>query len=479
MKFVNRNILLLSFFWLSSLGQAASIQPLPTTLATQDLIKQLQLLLIADDNEKLNQLKKEYSEISLSSPLPLSVLTSQLAQYWQMDTLNFQSSSLVEQANSLKPEHRFYKVLRERVFYLYQKQRSMQATSQSWSRLSLDRLIKPKESHPMIKDIRHRLFLLGDLKTTSRIGNLYDAELTAAVSSFQQRHGLNVDGIIGRQTLFWLNLSLADRAKLLARNFIRQEQWYKSSGDDYLLVNIPQFQLTLVHAGNQVLTSKVTVGRIYRTTKLIQSEIANLVINPGWNVPYTILRKDLLPKLQKDIHYLSVKNYQVFDQSNQPLLLDKYDMKRVAAGDFPYRVYQKPGPKNPLGNFKLHFDNPYSIYLHDTPQRKQFDLAVRALSSGCVRVEKAQQIARWLAFNRATNQSLWNKAINEGEKTQWLKLSKPMPVYIVYWTAWADEKDLLPHYRQDIYGWETNTDHFAKKWIKPQKHPKLAINSIN
>lgn len=447
----------------------------------QQLSEQLQLIAIADkrlatyqqNNIQSNSLSLELlSETSGNDYserlLPLPALVSQLSQYWQMNDINFNQGSWLNQASLLRPHHPYYQLIRERVMYLLQKHTELNNRQERWKKLKLNRVIKPGENHSALSLISQRLMMLGDLPGDINVEGYFSPPLQAAVIKFQQRHGLKPDGIIGQQTLAWLNMPLNERAKLLARNFIRQEEWFKLSGSSYLLVNIPDFELKLVHADIEVLSSRVTVGRRYRATRLIQSKVTSVVINPGWTVPSTILRKDILPKLQKNIHYLAEKELDIFDQNNERLVLDKFDKNRVMRGDFPYRVYQKPGPENPLGNFKLHFDNPYSIYLHDTPQKQQFEQLVRALSSGCVRVEEAPSIARWLAVNRGGNMQRWQRALEEDGTTYWLKLDAPLPVYIVYWTAWMGPQ-ALPQYRQDIYGWERNFNLLAKQWRQKDK----------
>jgi len=474
---VRRLIILLYFCWLSALSQAVSVKPLESTTARQALIKQLEFLMIAEeDSLQLAELKLHYAELTASQPLSLSELVSEVSQFWQLDTELFKSLSLIEQAKLLTPKHPSYQTSRQRITYLNQQQQNLTSHHSNWVELSLDRYIKPGESHPIIQQVRHRLVLLGDLSHTLRMDTGYDRRLVDAMMKFQLRHGLKVDGIIGGNTLYWLNKTPGERAQLLVQNFIRQERWAKQIGRDYLVVNIPQFQLKLIHGGEEVIKSKVTVGRPYRTTKLIYSEIESLVVNPGWNVPYTILKKDILPKLQKDIDYLADKKFEVFDNYESQEKVNEYDMKQLVAGIFPYRVYQPPGPLNPLGNYKLHFANPYSIYLHDTPQKKQFDLSSRALSSGCVRIEKASQIARWLAVNRGINQNLWQQFENDDETTRWLKLASPMPIYIVYWTAWT-EPEKLPQYRNDIYDWEANSKKLAENWVKPEKIKNVSIKT--
>ncbi|MCT8986986.1 L,D-transpeptidase family protein [Shewanella phaeophyticola] len=217
-----------------------------------------------------------------------------------------------------------------------------------------------------------------------------------------------------------------------------------------MLVNIPAFQMALVDKDQVVLSSKVIVGKPYRQTPQMTGQISNIIINPTWTVPRQLLTQDILPHVRQNGHYFTDKHFDVFDHEGNRVEYTPQQWQQEARGRFPYRVVQRPGGDNALGRYKFHFNNDQNIYLHDTPTKSLFAQSDRDLSSGCVRIEKIQQLADWFANRLVIDKRTWKRLQANYTQTQWFALSKTLPVHMVYWPAWVDEQHLA-QYRDDIY----------------------------
>lgn len=280
-----------------------------------------------------------------------------------------------------------------------------------------------------------------------------DADTVIALKRFQTQHGLKADGIVGSDTLYWLNFKPVNRSKMLARNLLRKqllERFMLSSNQQRIMVNVPAYQMTYLDKDSEVFQSKVVVGRASRATPLLVSEISSVVINPYWNVPRTIVRKDIIPKLRRDPAYVDQQRFELFDYQGQAVPSEQIDWTRVKdTGAFPYRMRQRPGPGNALGAYKFHFDNQFAVYLHDTSSPELFSEQQRAFSSGCVRVEAADYLAETLLKQAGYSEQYKQRLIAKGEP-KWVPLKQKVPVYLVYFTSWFDGSGGL-HYRKDIY----------------------------
>lgn len=322
--------------------------------------------------------------------------------------------------------------------------------SYAWPLLSLTRLIKEGDKDPVLNHIGWRLWLLGDLPDSGMIGGQYTAQLVSAVQTFQQRHGLETDGVIGPATLRWLNVKPRDRARMLADNYVKKHTFLANREPQYIVINIPGFDMLLVDNGKITLDSRVIVGKPSRQTPLFSSEITNVIINPSWRVPKRIMYRDLLPKIRRNGLYINQGNYEVYDRDGQRLLRTPSQWSDIAKGAFPYRLVQKPGVKNTLGRYKFYLPNDFSIYLHDTATPKLFQKANRALSSGCIRVEKVKLLADWMAEHLVNDKKTWQRMQIKREESRWFSLKSSLPVHLVYWTSWLDKKGNV-QYRSDIY----------------------------
>jgi murein L,D-transpeptidase YcbB/YkuD len=318
------------------------------------------------------------------------------------------------------------------------------------------RIIRPGYYYAQAPELAKLLGMLGDLpaSTANRLANnnkkVLSRALVSGVKTFQARHGLKVDGVIGPKTYQWLALSKQRRLQMLALNGERMRLW-QIREPSMLIVNIPNFKLDLWLDNKHVLDSRVIVGKPTRPTPLMNTKMQSVVLNPHWNVPTSIMRKDIIPKAKYDRGYLSRNNFKIIRnwQTSEIIPTSAINWRRVSSKSFPYRLQQKPGKRNALGRYKFIIKNKQAIFLHDTPSKRLFNRTERALSSGCVRVQAAEKLASVLLKYDGFSNKRWNK-LRSRRKTQTLPLGQTLPVQFIYQTAWVD-KDNKIQYRNDIY----------------------------
>jgi len=284
--------------------------------------------------------------------------------------------------------------------------------------------------------------------------NVYDAALVEGVKRFQQWQGLGSDGAIGPRTREWLNVTPQMRAALLALN-IQRLRLLPDDMHNGIMVNIPNFSLTYYNNGNKILSSRVIVGRPDRKTPLMRSALNNVVLNPPWNVPTTLVRQDIIPKVKQDPNYLYKHGYTLLSGwSADAEVIDPsmIDWSMVSASSFPYRLRQAPGNTNSLGRYKFNMPSSDAIYLHDTPNHALFQRDIRALSSGCVRVNKASELAGLLLQDAGWNDSRISDQLKQGD-TRYVPIRHRIPVNLYYLTAWVAD-DGKPQFRTDIYNYD-------------------------
>lgn len=283
----------------------------------------------------------------------------------------------------------------------------------------------------------------------------FDADVARAVRNFQTRHGLAADGVVGQATLRALNVPVQARIDQIIVNLERWRWLPEDLGDFYVLVNIAGFRLDVIENGRSVLDMRVVVGQPYRRTPVFSGRIAYLVLNPSWEVPPSIAGRDKLPLIRTNPGYLADQGYdllQGWGEQERRVDPSTVDWSSVTARNFPYRLRQRPGMYNALGRVKFMFPNKFSVYLHDTPSRELFAQDARAFSSGCIRLAAPMDLAELLL----SDQSSWSRgaidaAVASGSE-QTVRLSRQVPVHLLYWTAWIDRDDGQLQFRDDIYG---------------------------
>lgn len=306
-----------------------------------------------------------------------------------------------------------------------------------------------------VKTLRRRLIASGDMDEGLIVKeSLFDEVLDVGVRSFQKRSGLAADGVVGPSTLAALNAPVEERIRQIELNMERWRWLPRDFGERYIKVNIAGFELYVIENDQTLMTMRVVVGKRFWYTPVFSAEMTYLVLNPYWNIPDTILIEDLLPKIQGDPEYLSKNNIKVLQtwgdrgKETDPKTIDWANVKE---GSFAYRLRQDPGPINPLGRVKFMFPNEFNVYLHDTPYRAHFARTKRDFSHGCIRVERPVDLAEYvLASDPGWTRKRIRAALGRNA-TQNVTLPRPIPVYILYFTAWFDP-DGTVQFRDDVYG---------------------------
>lgn len=382
-----------------------------------------------------------------------------------VDYLNeaIRANQLAQSLIELPPQTVHYQLLKDALV----RYRNFEAQQQIWFQIPESTAIRANALHKSIPLVHNRIMQLNNTNTYNdpkygivKIENeRYDPWLVDAVKQFQEQHGLNPDGIIGRQTIIALNKTPKQRIQQLRANLERLRWIPRDLGERYIMVNIAGFYLSAIEGGKHVLEMRIIVGRDYRSTPSFDSQLSQMVLNPYWNVPYSIAVKDLLPKQQHNSAYFASQGIKVFSKhDNSTIDPDSIDWNSIKGG-FPYVLRQNPGKKNALGYIKFLFSNPFSIYLHDTPSKQLFQKDVRTFSSGCIRLEKPWELAKFALNGNDSGINLTEK-ISSGE-TITINLPKRVPIYLTYLTAWVDDQDRI-HFAEDVYGRDKRLLEYAR-----------------
>ncbi len=344
------------------------------------------------------------------------------------------------------------------------------AATGAWPSVPAGPTLRPGERDPRVRALRERLQAEGWLAAGGAAGQgdkrgkaaargdatRYDKALAEAVKRFQTAHGLAADAAVGSSTLAALNVSAAERVAQIRVNLERMRWVARDMGTDRLVVDITGFNAALQLDGAVVWSSKVMVGRPARETPVLLDHVRHLVLNPKWVVPPTILREDVIPGMIRNAAYLQKHDLRIVDRSGQAVAPAQIDWSSARRGGFPYQVVQQSGSRGALGRIKFSLSNGYAIYLHDTPSRSLFRKPARALSSGCVRLEKPRELALLLL----DDPERWNEqaltAAIDSARTQTLPVGRHVPVMLLYRTAVADAADGaesagVVSFRFDIY----------------------------
>jgi murein L,D-transpeptidase YcbB/YkuD len=338
------------------------------------------------------------------------------------------------------------------------------AQQDSGSALTAAKLpVEPGSPYPDAKRLAVLLRELGDLQTEPPDSGRYKEPLVGAVKRFQSRHGLAADGRIGKTTLAQLNIPLKRRVRQLQLALERWRWAPRQMPGRVIVVNIPEFELRgLDESQRTELQMKVVVGHAYRRkTPLFSADLKYVIFRPYWNVPVSITRGELLPKVAKDRNYLAANDYEVVTMADRVVtsgIIDDDVLAQLRRGTLAVR--QAPGPKNSLGLVKFMFPNEYDVYLHDTPATQLFAQSRRDFSHGCIRVEQPQLLAEWILRDLPEWTPDRIKEAMHGIRTFQVDLPKPIAVLIVYATAIATA-DGEVHFFDDIYGFDAELDQLA------------------
>lgn len=351
--------------------------------------------------------------------------------------------------NSLLPAHAGYGRLKTALAHY----REIAARG-GWATIPHVSRLQKGDQDERIRPLRQRLVDAGDLDpAVNDSSDIFDQHVEQALRAFQRRHGLAEDGVLGAATLANLNTMVEERLQAVELNLERWRWLPQDLGRRHILVNIANFELDVFDSTDIVLSMRVMVGKDYRRTPVFSDVMSYLVLCPYWHVPPKLAANDLLPLIRKDANYFARQKMRVFQgwgAQAQEIDPNTIDWAHMTAQNLRFHFRQDPGLQNALGRVKFMFPNAFNIYLHDTPARELFARPERAFSAGCIRIEKPLELATYLlSSNPAWDEKRIQSAINRWVE-QTVRLPEPMPIHILYWTAWANEDGSI-NFRRDIY----------------------------
>ena len=290
----------------------------------------------------------------------------------------------------------------------------------------------------------------GDLAQNLGMSPTFDSYVEGAVRRFQARHGLIPVGVVGDDTMQSLNIPAATRLRQLEINLVRIRTMANGNlGQRYVMANIPAAEVEAVENGMVAARYTAVVGKVDRASPVLDAKILQVNLNPFWTVPASIVRKDLIPQMQKDPQYLTKKNIRIIDKSGAEISPEQVNWNTDEAINYMYK--QDPGEDNSMGTVRLNMQNQFGVYMHDTPSKNLFGDNARFHSSGCMRVQNVKELCTWLL----KNQTNWDRrsldaAIKTGNRID-IQVTPPVPVYWRYISGWGSA-DGTVQFREDIYG---------------------------
>lgn len=375
---------------------------------------------------------------------------------WKPQRLPFNMQLVLSQAvtsgtpfcnalQSLEPQHPEYAQLKQ-LLQIYENLTPWEPIKASWNLL-----LQKGDRNPMVTEVRKRLQITGDLSPEAPLTEVFDKELETAVMLFQRRHGLYYDGLVRSNVINELNVSLATRIDQIKANLERWRWAPDSWGSTYVLVNVPEYRLTMFEDGVKSYSEAIIVGRENYPTPSFNDTITYMVLNPYWYVPASIVKNELMKEVHSDANYFINNDINVF-KGNKRIDPTAVDWKKADLTQYAFR--QGASAYNPMGVVKFMFPNQYDIYLHDTPSRELFNNSRRSYSHGCVRINQPLEFALHLLRSDPT----WSKerveSVIHSQKETIVNLKKPIPIYLVYQTAFVNSESGEVNFREDIYGWD-------------------------
>lgn len=447
-------------YWLSVLADAGQ----QGMTGAKQMREDLEVRLEADSIEQLADLDLMLSDSFLQ--LAASVAHGQFDPLtadplWHIPSDSIQPVKLIERIaqdgepshayRDLIPSHRSYRSLRTALKHYLQIQESG-----GWPQMERrgPQLQSGDRSAEVVR-LREILYIMGDLPADTLDNELFDSDLERALKRFQRRHGLGDDGVAGARTRAELALGVEQRIEQIQLNLERWRWLPRELGERYIMVNTAGFELQAHQGGAAPLSMRVIVGRKKRPTPVFSEKLRYMTVNPYWHVPNRIAQRDLIPALIGDPDFFMKRGIRVLsDWQASATELDPLDIDwsdALAEAHIPYKLRQDPGPANALGRIKFMMPNRFNVYLHDTPGKHLFERQVRTFSSGCVRVEKPLELASFLLGNkRLPSATVDLETLIATGETRTISLPEPVPVYMVYQTAWVDGSGDL-QFRRDIY----------------------------
>jgi murein L,D-transpeptidase YcbB/YkuD len=337
-----------------------------------------------------------------------------------------------------------------------------------WTAVPEGETLEPGAEGPRVAALRARL-LAGDDPAETRLArhgqarmSVFDDSLALALEHFQTRHNLQEDGALGPATLAALNVPVDERIDGLRLNLDRWRWLPHDLGDRFILVNVAGYELEVVYDGEAIESMNVVVGQTANRTPIFQDTLEYMVVNPYWNVPASIKNEEIIPAVARDPAYLARNNYEVL-YNGEPI---GSSVSASTLADGAYRVRQKPGRDNALGNVKFLFPNAQDIYLHDTPADHLFSQKTRAFSHGCIRVERPADLARTLLDRLSERDPGDYDALRSSTGEQWIPFDEKVPVYILYFTAWVNEDGTI-RFHEDVYDRDESLEEERREKMAP------------
>ena len=409
-----------------------------------------------------------------------------------------ETDQVQETLEGLLPKYPMYAMLR-----ISLKEYREIAAKGGWQPVAYGDKFKKGARGQRVLALSKRLKVTGELDSSIPGSEVFDDSLDQAVRKYQQRNGLYVDGVVGKSTIEALNVPVEERISQIELTMERWRLLPQYLGNRYILVNIANYHLYGVENNNDTINMRIVVGKPQWNTPMFSEEMTHLIINPYWNIPPSIFKDDIAPKIMEDSEYLSKQNMYavgleapekiVVEEAEVVEVVENVEATEVTDGDNTgekelseveiqnkkaqeeyiskvlsgkYRLRQNPGPGNALGRIKFLFPNKHSVYLHDTPNRGFFKKAQRNFSHGCIRVEKPLELAEFvLSSNPSWTQNTIQSSINK-MKTKTVHLDESITVYILYFTTWVDNEGTV-NFHKDIYGLD-KTLYNALRTTRPQ-----------
>ena len=369
-----------------------------------------------------------------------------------IDTLNkaLKSDDLSATLNELSPQDSNYNKLKIELA----KYQGYAAKMKNWPTVAYGPKLKRGMHDPRVTSLQKRLLVTGELSNNSGKKGIFDKNLEQAVIKYQKNNGLTADGVVGKTTVDALDVPLLTRIKQIELNMDRLRWLPADLGSSYIMVNIPDYSLSVVQDGKAVMDMPVIVGKDEGLQScVLSSQITYLDINPYWYIPTSIANKDLIPKLKRNPNYLAendMKMFTAYGSNGSEVDPKKIKWSKVESGTFSYKFRQEPGEKNPLGRIKFIFQNKCGIYLHDTSSPELFKKHTRDFSHGCIRIGKPIELATYLLSDKPNWTESQILATIDSGNSKAINLTQPMNIHIVYETAWVNEDNQL-QFRNDIY----------------------------
>lgn len=363
------------------------------------------------------------------------------------------NGSLEEEFENAEPKEYHYKQLKEALIRYLKIQESG-----GWSPVPLKGTLSLGQSYSAVPMLRERLRATGDYQSCgTREGTVYDKCLKEAVIRFQARNGLEAKGILGPSTTKALNVSVQQRIEMIRLNLDRIKWLNERNEKRHIMINIPAFTFYLEEDGRLRLQMGVITGKPTNPTPVFSNRVRQIVLNPYWNVPESIIQKEMIPKLLRNSNAMAREHIEIRngwgenDAKIDPSTVDwrQYRYSKTV----PFRFAQRPGADNALGKVKFLFPNEFSVYMHDTPTKHLFARSVRAFSHGCIRLSKPIDLLKTFSTFNSTVDFDKSQQILKGKSRTFLNLNNTVPIDVVYLTAWVDYDGQL-QFRDDIYGYD-------------------------